>query len=53
MKATPTLVMIPCFAGAPWQLNSLTHLQGRNMRTLRLPDDVHDLETLADFWPIR
>ncbi|UMZ09479.1 alpha/beta hydrolase [Pseudomonas sp. MPFS] len=49
MKATPTLVMIPCFAGAPWQLNALTHLQGRNMRTLRLPDDVHDLETLADF----
>jgi len=49
MKAAPTLVMIPCFAGAPWQLNQLTCLQGRAMRTLRLPDGVYELETLADF----
>lgn len=49
MKTAPTLVMIPCFAGAPWQLDQLTSLQGRPMRTLRLPDDVCDLETLADF----
>jgi len=49
MKTEPTLVMIPCFAGAPWQLKQLTHLQGRSMRTMRLPDDVRDLETLADF----
>ena len=41
--------MIPCFAGAPWQLDQLTHLQDRPLRTFRLPDDVHDLETLADF----
>lgn len=41
--------MIPCFAGAPWQLNQLTCLRGRAMRTLRLPDDVYALETLADF----
>jgi pimeloyl-ACP methyl ester carboxylesterase len=27
----------------------MTHLQGRSMRTLRLPDDVRDLETLANF----
>ncbi|MGZ2749805.1 alpha/beta fold hydrolase [Burkholderia stagnalis] len=49
MKTDPTLVMIPCFAGAPWQLDQLTCLQGRPMRTLRLPDDVCELETLADF----
>lgn len=49
MKTEPTLVMIPCFAGAPWQLDQLTHLQGRPMRTLRLPDNVRDLEKLADF----
>ena len=49
MKPDPTLVMIPCFAGAPWQLDQLTHLQGRPMRTLRLPNDVRELETLADF----
>ncbi|MEX3856020.1 alpha/beta fold hydrolase [Paraburkholderia sp. BR10923] len=41
--------MIPCFAGAPWQLDQLTHLRSRPMRTLRLPDDVRKLETLADF----
>lgn len=49
MKTEPTLVMVPCFAGAPWQLDPLTHLQSRAMRTLRLPDDVCELETLADF----
>lgn len=49
MKAEPTLVMIPCFAGAPWQLNQLAYLQDRPMRTLRLPDDVSELETLANF----
>jgi pimeloyl-ACP methyl ester carboxylesterase len=41
--------MIPCFSGAPWQLEQLTHLQDRPARTLRLPNDVRDLETLADF----
>ncbi|WP_208457813.1 alpha/beta hydrolase [Burkholderia sp. BCC0405] len=45
----PTLVMIPCFSGAPWHLDQLTALQHRTMRTLRLPDDVSDLEQLADF----
>lgn len=49
MKTEPTLVMIPCFAGAPWQLEQLTYLQGRPMRTLRLPNNVCELETLADF----
>ncbi|WP_265534787.1 alpha/beta fold hydrolase [Pseudomonas saponiphila] len=49
MQATPTLVMIPCFAGAPWQLDQLTHLQHRRLRTLRLPDGVCELETLADY----
>ncbi|PMQ09429.1 2-hydroxy-6-oxononadienedioate/2-hydroxy-6-oxononatrienedioate hydrolase [Pseudomonas sp. AD21] len=49
MQTQPTLVMIPCFAGAPWHLEQMTHLQGRFMRTLRLPDDVRDLETMANF----
>ncbi|WP_202370673.1 alpha/beta fold hydrolase [Pseudomonas sp. MWU318] len=49
MQTEPTLVMVPCFAGAPWQLNQLTNLQHRAMRTLRLPDDVADLEKLANF----
>ncbi|KUZ89375.1 lactone hydrolase [Burkholderia ubonensis] len=41
--------MIPCFSGAPWHLDQMTALQNRAMRTLRLPDDVSDLEKLADF----
>ncbi|VWD51978.1 putative hydrolase [Burkholderia lata] len=45
----PTLVMIPCFSGAPWHLDEMTALQNRAMRTLRLPNDVSELETLADF----
>ena len=49
VKALPTLVMVPCFAGAPWQLHQLTHLQSRPLRTFRLPDDVRDLEALSDF----
>jgi pimeloyl-ACP methyl ester carboxylesterase len=49
MNTQPTLVMIPCFAGAPWQLDQMTHLQDRSLRTLRLPEDVGDLETLSDF----
>lgn len=49
MKTEPTLVMIPCFAGAPWKLEQLIYLQDRPMRTLRLPNDMCELETLADF----
>jgi len=41
--------MIPCFSGAPWHLDEMTALQNRAMRTLRLPNDVSELETLADF----
>jgi pimeloyl-ACP methyl ester carboxylesterase len=44
----PTLVMIPCFSGAPWQLEQLTALQNWPKRTLRLPDDVSDVEVFAD-----
>lgn len=48
MKTT-TLVMVPCFAGAPWNLAQMRYLQNWPMRTFRLPDDLNDLEKLADF----
>jgi pimeloyl-ACP methyl ester carboxylesterase len=48
MNSKPTLLMIPCFAGAPWQLDQLHHLQGWPMRTMRLPEHLDDLEKLAD-----
>jgi pimeloyl-ACP methyl ester carboxylesterase/uncharacterized protein YndB with AHSA1/START domain len=49
MDSKPTLLMIPCFAGAPWQLDQLRQLQGWPMRTMRLPERLDDLEQLADF----
>ena len=49
MKKEPTLVMIPCFSGSPWKLSQLAPLQHLPMRTMRLPDDLDDLERLADF----
>jgi pimeloyl-ACP methyl ester carboxylesterase len=44
----PTLVFVPCFSGAPWDLERLGPLAGRPLRTLRLPDNVDDIETYAD-----
>lgn len=49
MKNPTTLVMIPCFAGAPWNLKQMSYLQDWPMRTFRLPDDLDDLEKLSDF----
>lgn len=49
MPERPTLVMIPCFAGAPWNLAQLSHLSDWPMRTLRLPDDHDDIEQAVDF----
>jgi pimeloyl-ACP methyl ester carboxylesterase len=44
-----TLVTVPCFSGAPWDLDSLTALRGRSVRTMRLPEDLADVEAYADF----
>jgi len=49
MDYTPTLLMVPCFAGAPWQLDQLYPLRHWPMRTLRLPEQLDDLENFADF----
>ncbi len=49
MNNQPTLVMIPCFSGAAWQLNQLTELKNYNMRTFCLPNDINKIEELADF----
>src|SRR2546421_570952 len=45
----PTLVTVPCFSGAPWHLEELTPLAGRPLRTMRLPENVDDIEAYADF----
>jgi pimeloyl-ACP methyl ester carboxylesterase len=45
-----TVVTVPCFSGAPWDLDSLTPLaDAYPLRTMRLPDGVGDIEQYADF----
>jgi hypothetical protein len=38
MDSKPTVLMMPCFAGAPWQLDRLQHLHEWPMHTMRLPE---------------
>lgn len=45
----PTIVTIPCFSGAPWELDGLRALRHRPMTTMRLPDEHDDIERYADF----
>lgn len=50
MTATePTIVMIPCFSGAPWDDRQLAPFAGRTVRTMRLPEGLDDVEAYADF----
>lgn len=45
----PTIVTVPCFSGAPWDLDSLTALADHPLRTMRLPDGIDNIESYADF----
>lgn len=47
--SAPTIVTIPCFSGAPWELDELRPLRHRPMTTMRLPEDHDDIERYADF----
>lgn len=52
MSATtddPTVVTVPCFSGAPWELEQLTPLGHRPLRTMRLPEALDSIEGYADF----
>ena len=44
-----TIVTVPCFSGAPWDLDGLIALGHRPLRTMRLPDGIDDIEQYADF----
>jgi pimeloyl-ACP methyl ester carboxylesterase len=44
-----TIVTIPCFSGAPWAPRQLEPFAGREVRTLRLPEGLNDVEAYADF----
>jgi len=45
----PTIVTIPCFSGAPWELDKLTPLAGWPLRTMALPHGVDSIEAYADY----
>lgn len=49
LTTEPTLVMIPCFSGAPWDDRQLAPFPGREVRTMRLPVGLDDVEAYADF----
>jgi pimeloyl-ACP methyl ester carboxylesterase len=44
-----TIVTIPCFSGAPWDDRQLKPFAGREVRTMRLPDGLDNVEAYADF----
>jgi pimeloyl-ACP methyl ester carboxylesterase len=45
----PTIVTIPCFSGAPWELDQLAPLRDWPLRTMRLPEALDDVDAYADF----
>ncbi|MCB2199813.1 alpha/beta hydrolase [bacterium] len=47
--STTSIVTVPCFSGAPWELDQLTPLADYDLRTMRLPDERPSIEEYADF----
>lgn len=45
----PTIVTVPCFSGAPWELEQLGPLADHPLRTMRLPEALETIEDYADF----
>jgi pimeloyl-ACP methyl ester carboxylesterase len=48
MKTQPTVVLVPCLSGAPWDPAQTAALARRPLRSLRLPEGVDDIERYAD-----
>lgn len=44
-----TVVTVPCFSGAPWDLTQLRPLAHRPLKTMRLPEAIDNVEGYADF----
>ncbi len=44
-----TIVTVPCFSGAPWDLDQLTPLARYPLRSMRLPEGIDEIEDYADF----
>jgi pimeloyl-ACP methyl ester carboxylesterase len=47
-NTSPTIVTVPCFSGAPWDLGQLAPLDDYDLRTMRLPEALDDIERYAD-----
>lgn len=45
----PAVVTVPCFSGAPWNLGELEPLNDLPLMTMRLPEEVDEIEAYADF----
>jgi pimeloyl-ACP methyl ester carboxylesterase len=45
----PTVMTVPCFSGAPWDLENLKPLSDLQLKTMRLPEGVDDVGKYADF----
>jgi hypothetical protein len=48
-RLLPTIVTVPCFSGAPWDLETLEPLSGLSLRTMRLPEGRDSIEDYAGF----
>lgn len=48
MSPTTAVVTVPCFSGAPWELDQLTPLAHRPLRTMRLPEGLDTVDAHAD-----
>lgn len=47
---SPVVVTVPCFSGAPWDLERLKPLAEHHpTRTMRLPEALNDIDAYADF----
>ena len=44
-----TIITVPCFSGAPWDDRQLAPFEGREVRTMRLPERLDTVEANADF----
>ena len=45
----PVIVTVPCFSGAPWDLEKFKPLTNLPLKTMRLPEEQDDVENYADF----
>jgi pimeloyl-ACP methyl ester carboxylesterase len=44
-----SIVTVPCFSGAPWDLEQLKPLSLYKLETMRLPEAIDEIEAYADF----